>query len=183
MIAFLGWGSLVWDQGELPTRGRWEIDGPLVKVEYVRQSSDQRLTLVLTHTAAPVPSLWTPFDGDGLEAARQALRARERIPQANVMRHVGTWSPGEQEPELIDGLALWAQRVGAAAVVWTALPPKFNNEDGNEPTVEEALTYLRALPENSRVEAERYVCRTPPQIDTLYRRRFVADLGWICANL
>ena len=46
MIVCLGWGSLIWRPGDLPV-GDWRDDGPEIKVEFVRESTDHRLTLVL----------------------------------------------------------------------------------------------------------------------------------------
>ena len=46
MIVCLGWGFLIWRPGDLPV-GDWRDDGPELKVEFVRESTDHRLTLVL----------------------------------------------------------------------------------------------------------------------------------------
>ena len=46
MIVCLGWGSLIWRPGDLPV-GDWRDDGQEIKVEFVRESTDHRLTLVL----------------------------------------------------------------------------------------------------------------------------------------
>ena len=46
MIVCLGWGSLIWRPGDLPVVD-WRDDGPAVSVEFVRESQDRRLTLVL----------------------------------------------------------------------------------------------------------------------------------------
>lgn len=57
-IACLGWGSLIWDQRELPV-DEWTSDGPLVKVEFVRHSQVRDyLTLVLYEKADLIQSHW-----------------------------------------------------------------------------------------------------------------------------
>jgi len=79
MIAFLGWGSLVWDPGALAIHRQWHGDGPYVRAEFLRQSNNGRLTLVLSQDADPVRSLWATFTGSSLAQAREELRNREGI--------------------------------------------------------------------------------------------------------
>lgn len=174
-IACLGWGSLVWDPRELPIRRHWFEDGPLLPVEFLRQSQDNRITLVLAEGRSPIRSLWALMDMDNLEAAAEALRRREGTAKANP-HHIGRWSNGEAEPPLFC-LADWAIANGIDGVVWTALPPKFGGED-RSPTVAEVVGHLQSLRGAERDNAERYVRRTPPQIDTPIRREIEAALGW-----
>ena len=64
MIAYLGWGSLVWQPDGLPVRGQWLADGPTVCVEFLRQSGNGRLTLVMHAAASAVTSFWVEAGTD-----------------------------------------------------------------------------------------------------------------------
>ncbi len=172
VIACLGWGSLVWDPRDLPIRRGWFADGPLVKVEFLRQSRGGRITLVLDSSASPVRSLWAVLDTADLDVAKEALRSREGCKSADI----GTWSRGSGEPQNIAALPRWAVARRIDAVVWTALPAKFAR--GGAPTSDQVVDYLRALSGDERVAAEAYVRRAPKQIDTPYRRRIEVELGW-----
>ena len=80
VIACLGWGSLIWDQRELTTRGKWHEDGPMISVEFMRVSMDGRLTLVLAPLEKAVPkvrSLCAVMDMSNLNDAIGALRCRQ----------------------------------------------------------------------------------------------------------
>ena len=171
-IACLGWGSLVWDPRELPIQRKWFADGPFVKVEFLRQSKGNRITLVLDSNARPVRSLWAVMDAADLPGAKEALRSREGCNAVDI----GTWSRGSNEPPNIVELPQWANAHGFDAVVWTALSAKFGN--GGAPTADQVVGYLRALSGAARDAAEAYVRRAPKQIDTSYRRKIEAELGW-----
>ncbi|MGH7179318.1 MAG: hypothetical protein ACREJC_18220 [Tepidisphaeraceae bacterium] len=173
MIACLGWGSLVWNHGALPIQRGWFHDGPMIRVEFARESEDKRITLVLDSSAAPVRSLWALMDSKDLADAREALRVRE----GTSGKHIGSWSVGEACPPLIVDIEPWARARGFSAVIWTALPGKI---DGNvrTPSCDEVLKHLVGLRGAERDKAEQYVRRAPRQIDTAYRRRIEAELNW-----
>ena len=103
-IACLGWGSLVWDPRELPIQRTWFQDGPLIQVEFVRQSRDGRITLVIEKTVPPVRSLWAIMDTKELSIAREALCDREGIPRKNEKEHIGSWSVGQPLPPVTTDL-------------------------------------------------------------------------------
>lgn len=174
-IACLAWGSLVWDPRGLSVSSPWYKDGPNVPVEYARQSGGHRLTLVLCKSFHIVPSLWAWMDGADLNDAIESLCQRE----GSSPNRIGVWRIGEGAPELIPGLVAWAKNKGADSVIWTALLPKFQNDDGRVPSVDEALVYLRSLGKDYQPGAEEYVRKTPAQIRTPYRCEFERRLGWL----
>ena len=203
MIVCLGWGSLIWDLAGLPVEkleggqpvppwvlspegreiGDWKSDGPQVRVEFARQSGTKRnlLTLVLVETAERQPSLWARMTVVTRGEAVLALARREYrgIPERNIdrwsKRNIGSWSEGEADPPDIPGLSGWAAGRDIQHVVWTALKPKFCDQEV-PPTEDEAIAFLSGLSDDT--EAEKYVRRAPPQVDTAYRRRFIRCLGW-----
>ena len=114
-----------------------------------------------------------------LGAARDALADRESMGRQSRARHIGCW-PGGDEPGTMGGQTIgqWATAQGLDAVIWTALPPRFGNQNGLAPTEEEVLTHFRNVSAEARRHAEEYVRRAPVQIDTRIRRRLEVELGW-----
>lgn len=176
-IACLGWGSLVWDPRELAIQHQWFNDGPLIRIEFARQSQDGRITLVLVEGASLVRSLWAAMDSTNLASAKSDLRNREGIPKKNEEKHIGSWSVGQPSPELIPNLTDWASEHGVDHVIWTNIPPKFNGEE-KTPSSEQIVQYLTGLTSPQREVAERYVRFTPKQVDTVYRRCIEVELQW-----
>jgi hypothetical protein len=181
-IACLAWGSLVWQSKELPLKSEWFNDGPDIRVEYLRQSNNKRMTLVLETTALPVPSLWALIDCETLIDAVASLGTREGVPKKNWDKHIGTWSIETQSPCCIENLPAWAESNDIEHVVWTALPPKFDVIDAPNKIAkpEQVVAYLSALSGDDRARAEEYVRKTPSQIKTAYRRAIEEQLHWTC---
>ena len=204
MIVCLGWGSLIWDIDGLPVEklkrnlpippwvlspeggdvGDWKPDGPEVRVEFVRQSSCDRLTLVLYDAAERQPCLWARMTVGTPNEAVRALTKREyrKIPEEKIddwsKINIGRWSKGKAAPTPIPSLGVWANDRNIEHVIWTKLRPKFCSLPV-APTEDQAVAYLRRLSGKKRAaEAEKYVRRAPPQIDTAYRRRIIRCLGW-----
>lgn len=175
-IACLGWGSLIWDPRDLPIQGCWAEDGPLIRLEFARQSQDQRITLVIECSARPMRSLWALIDSETLENAHEALRLREG--KKVKPEHIGVWSSGSRAPDSIPELDKWASAKQLDHVIWTALPPKFGGEE-KTPTKEEVVSHLQKLTGAKRESAEKYIRLAPPQIDTAYRRHIEEVLHWL----
>jgi len=184
LIACLGWGSLVWDPRDLPVRGgNWFTDGPFLPIEFARKSSDGRITLVLMPANFPcVRSLWKPMSVLNLQSARKSLGMRESPGRLSPETCVDYWPRGSQNRYAIQEIGRWARRLQIDAVVWTNLPPKFNEEDKNEPATKDIVSYLRGLHGHKRKNAKQYVRMTPRQIDTDCRRTIERTLNWDCLS-
>jgi len=177
-IVCLGWGSLIWDARELPVTSQWTCDGPELPVEFARQSSDGRITLVVTEGATPLSVFFAELGIASIEDARAALAARERISAKFIDRSVGYWSADSiSDHHESCTIGLWAEAAGHDGVVWTALKPRFD-ERLVTPTGEEIVQYLGALAGETRRLAEEYIRRTPVEIRTAYRTRIERQLGW-----
>lgn len=176
MIVVLGWGSLIWDPRELVLENPWAQDGPQIRVDYLRRSSRNRVTLVLHESAAEVPALWTSFVGENWTRVRDMLVLREGVTsQPEAIQH---WAAGEGERPNIAGLPAWADAKGAGHVLWTGLPPRWDRIDGRVPTSEQVTGFLEGLRPDRHQAAEEYVRRTPAQIATTIRGVIEARLGW-----
>ena len=192
-IACIGWGSLVWNPGQLAYRGSWNNDGPLLPIEFCRQSDDGRLTLVIVEGKPVVRTLWTLMSSSSVEEARNNLAEREGIKgkkarDAKIHFWQADINTNEQMPafDYRAEIARWAKQHDLSAVVWTALSSRykkdddrvFKKEDDRAPSEDEAVDYLRTRPHEVRRIAEEYIRRTPRQIDTDFRRRFEREFGW-----
>jgi hypothetical protein len=177
-IACLGWGSLVWNPGDLPICGDWRLDGPALPIEFARQSSDGRMTLVITDGAIPTTVFWSELKAKSPDEARKVLGAREGVPRANVSSAIGLWETAASPADAVARvIADWAVAAKLDGVVWTALPPKFGDRKVT-PSSDQVVAYLSGLEGHRRQRCEEYVRRAPAQIVTAYRRRIERELGW-----
>jgi len=183
-VACIGWGSLIWDPRTLPIRQPWFMDGPLLPVEFGRQSDDDRITLVIVPKnvtgVACVRTLWALMVARSLDEATSALAERE-MPCKPDTKKVGRWPCAPEDArDFTEIVEAWAKEKGLDGVVWTALPPKFEKENGRMPGVDEVLQHLRGLSSDRQKwrRAEEYVRKAPVQIDTEYRHRIECELGW-----
>jgi hypothetical protein len=178
-IACLGWGSLIWDRGDLPVLTPWFPDGPLLPIEFARQSLGNRITLVIVPKFPFVHTLWALLSVENLDEAKVQLAKREGISIGNIRWSIGYWAKKESSTSrYAKNIGKWAVKMDLDAVVWTALKPKFQEEKGRIPTADELIAFLQNLPPDQQKAAEHYVRMAPAQVNTAYRRRMEKDLGW-----
>lgn len=112
-IACIGWGSLIWNPGTLPRLGGWHRDGPMLPVEFARESADRKITLVICKEVPEVQTLWTLLDVEDLESARQHLGLREYAEAKPrwIEANIGFWDrfTDRSHGEGTDAIAPWAE--------------------------------------------------------------------------
>lgn len=178
-IACLGWGSLIWKPGILPLEAGWRRDGPDLPIDFARESDGGELATVICSTAPMTRVMWTIVRTSSITAAREFLRLREQIPSSRP-ESVGCVFKGTFDPQIpfAEKIDFWAKGQRLDGVVWTALPPRFQGENGRAPSIEEALRYLQDLPIRQRNHAESYVRTTPRFVATALREAICDELGW-----
>lgn len=174
-IACLGWGSLIWRPENLLIQNKWFEDGPFLPIEFTRQSSDGRMTLIIDSKASPVRVLWTLMTTKSLDVAITSLKEREGIGSNDSIHHVH--STDKDLNEIQSSVYHWLKTVNIDAAIWTGL--SFNKKiHRDRPNIISVLKYLKGLDYRTRKLAEEYIRKAPKQIDTEYRRAIEIELGW-----
>lgn len=171
--ACLGWGSLIWKPGVLPLASDWFNDGPELPIEFSRVGDSGELATTICLNAPPCQVLWAVLDVKSLDEAVQALREREQIPDDRA-DGVGVFTITSST---VGVLGKWAADRQLDAVIWTDLPPRFEDVEGLIPSLDDVLSYLIALDGKTLEHAKAYMENVPDQIDTPYRRE-IRKLGW-----
>ncbi len=174
-IACLGWGSLIWNPKNLLIQNKWFEDGPILRVEFTRQSDDGRMTLIIDNEAKPVRTLWALMTTDNLKASVESLKKRESIKKDDLIHFIEVTdeTADETKQTIID----WLKYQNLDAAIWTGL--SLNKGIQKErPDIESVIRHLRELEHNARKVAEEYIRKAPKQIDTEYRRRIESEFGW-----
>jgi len=179
-VAFLGWGSLIWNPFGLRITGSWKTDGPLLPVEFARVSKDGRLTLVLHPEALDVPTLWAYAVCGNLQQAIDNLAEREETSRNDI----GFVSIPDNSnrcnviPRILPRIKSWTEQKGLDAVVWTDLRSNFKARTELEFNEDNVVRYLRELKGEALRDAEEYVRKAPEQIETNIRKRLRIEFGW-----
>jgi hypothetical protein len=176
-IACIAWGSLLWKPGALKLASSWMAGGPELPLEFARNSDDSdELAIVVREGAPLMPTYFAMLDTTDIGQARAMLAAREKTDPAHP-EWIGSVPAGEGGTTDAR-IAAWLEQQAFNAAVWTALPPKFNDVEGQAPSPDEAVAFLAALSGTTRAHAEDYVRRVPAAIRTAYRIRFEQELQW-----
>lgn len=178
-IAILGWGSLIWDQRDLPISGDWERGGPVLPIEFSRISTRGEragcLTLVINEQhGVKVTTRFALSPRTKLDQAIADLRIREgtssdSIGYVNLVSDTVRVYTRQQHPNACSAIKAWAQAQRWDAVVWTALPSNFDTEKKNPFSVDAAIQHLNGLVEPAKSHALAYLQKAPLEVVTPVR--------------
>ena len=175
-IGCLAWGSLLWKTGPLKLASNWRDDGPLLPIEFARVGDKGELSTVIWEGRAPQRTWWAVVKADDLDQAREMLRQREEIAE-DKPQWLGSL-PARHDHPCMKVIEQWMARQDIDAVVWTALPPRYADDEGRPPDADEAVRYLDGLTGEDREHAENYIRQIPASLATAHRSAIENRLGW-----
>lgn len=179
-IAIIGWGSIIWDARDLPIDGDWHVDGPALPLEFARISKNGRLTLVIAPSlAGPSKTCWALSSSATLEMARRNLCDREETIDSmihSVSRDGGIG--GGASGDTVDVVGAWVRTRALSGAIWTGLGSNWATKRGCGFSVNDALTYLDELPQETADKAKEYIIKAPDQIMTPLRITLQRERGW-----
>ncbi len=178
-IAILGWGSLLWDpRPEFDQwHNDWQLDGPLLKIEFSRISISRAgaLTLVLdSRNGADNQVAYCLSKRGDVSRAMEDLRLREGTTRPNIgfVHHDGRGQSRDRQTHAT--IATWSTAQRFDAVVWTDLQSNFPAKTGKPFSVDTAMAYLQRLPQAGRRAASEYINKAPAFVATPLRRKVAA---------
>ncbi len=183
--SILGWGSLIWQPKELEFDKEfgWNEDGPTLQIEFARISKDGRLTLVITENGTKVPVLYALSNHQSVEEAILNLAVREGSGRRSIGSYDKTKNEFSSKVFFEQNILDWIKDKDIDAVIWTNLGENWDikNEKGEiirKIQPDNRIEYLKDLKGSTSALAEEYIRRTPPQIQTDFRKLIEEELNW-----
>lgn len=172
-IAVLGWGSLIWDQGDLNVEGNWKENGPKLPLEFCRLSSfgdeRERVTLVIDEIiGVECNSLWEIMKCNNLDEAKANLQKREGC-LASGIHFLNRASQPKRNYE--KNIHNFLSEENLDAVIWTALKSNWADKRKCEYSQTELWNYLNEK-KGTLSYIDEYFTKAPSQVRTNGRITF-----------
>jgi hypothetical protein len=180
-IAILGWGSLLWEKTHREFdkhHGAWNLDGPVLKLEFSRKSVSRLNALTLVIDAIRGEECKVAYALSKRRTVEKALTdLRER--EGTSRRNIGcVFTDGSRlqgrEARSVDVILQWSEGASLDVVLWTDLPVDFGDVPKNE-FVKAAVNHIQQLPAEAKALAAEYVWRAPEFIVTPLRTALQAE--------
>jgi hypothetical protein len=170
-IGIIGWGSLIWDQRELKTKGDWLKNGPVIPIEFCRLSADGRITLVINSKFNPVPTLVIESLFETLDEAIHDLAKREGTEDITNIGHYTYTSDSFHSRDRNDFVKeiLQQYKTDFDALIWSDFGVRFKDKGLGDLSVENIIKHIESLDQNMKEKAIEYIIKTPTQVQTTFR--------------
>jgi NADH dehydrogenase FAD-containing subunit len=170
-IGIIGWGSLIWDQRELKTKGDWLKNGPVIPIEFCRLSTDGRITLVINQDFKLVPTLIIESFYETLEEAIYDLALREQTNDENNIGHYNysTESFHSRDRNVFVKEILQQYKTDFDALIWSDFGVRFKDKGLGALSVKNIIKHIESLDQNMKEKAIEYIIKTPIQVQTTFR--------------
>ena len=169
-IAILGWGSLITRPRTLLAT-KFTLDGPYLPIQFSRIAKSGSVTLVKDLTNGIFVQTWSALSkAKTLEKALINLQERELADpneigfidlQTNTYRFLD--QSQDYEP-ILKHMLCWCREKRVDAVIWTDLPPNFEERAGREWTLDNLLEYLSELKKSVKKKAQDYMVNIPTNV-------------------
>lgn len=156
-IAYLAWGSLLWDYSELRLKKGWESSNLQLPLNFSRISDKGkgRLTLVIDNQTGKLNNVHiakTKFSN--LNSAINAIKIREKT-KKNSIGYVNLKDNSSRTVNLnsnqLDEIISLAKERNLDAIIWTDISPNFEEITGEKINVSNALKYIESKKSKKRM--------------------------------
>jgi hypothetical protein len=160
-IVYLGWGSLLWDDIDLPITGKWKKTNFKLPVEYSRISDNGkgRLTLVLDENNGTENMIWYIESRANLNLTINKLKNREKTLKKNIAYinlKQGKIRSTHLSNENINKIKKWAIKLKIDAIVWTDLQSNWDTIKNIPYSKENAFEYYISFKPKSKIRYKIY---------------------------
>lgn len=160
-IAYLAWGSLLWDYNILPIKHYWKKSEIKLPLEYSRKSDHKkgRMTLVIDKKYGSWNNVWYALvDLNNLNMAIRILRKREKSKTNKSIGYVNlidnTFHTKTLGKLTIDKIKKWMKNKNIEAVIWTDLQSNWNFN------IERGIKYLQSRPLKTQIKILEYIIKS-----------------------
>lgn len=149
-IAYLAWGSLLWDYSLLKLKSQWLESSLQLPLNFSRISDKGkgRLTLVIDNETGKLNSIFISLTKiTNLNKAINQLKQREKTKKSNigyVNSSDNSFRSNILNKEQIQKIFELSIRNNLDAIIWTDIPPNFKEITGNKINTQNALNYINS---------------------------------------
>jgi len=147
-IGYLAWGSLLWDYTQLNLKSGWIESSLQLPLNFSRISDKGkgRLTLVIDNNSGKINSIFISSTKiNNLNKAINTLKLREKTKKNNI-GYINTKDNSSRtnllSPEQLQSIFQLATNNNLDAIIWTDIPPNFQEITGEKINTINALKYI-----------------------------------------